>query len=176
MIMSAFDAALVVTEAIEGTQLPAFLAPDNQTKIPAVLQVDALGNDAIGSLPSAYSPDTGGSGSLGALGTISDSLKGTIKVAPQPASAFSVGQANIATTGTAVQLPNHSLTNGIVITADLTNSSPIYVGSSGVTNSGGGSGNGYQLAAGQSVALAISNSDILWVNGVAGSAFYFIGN
>jgi len=79
-------------------------------------------------------------------------------------------QVKIVTTGVAVQLPNYSLINGVILLANSTNSGPIYVGnSSAVTNVGNGNGNGFPLvAAGGNLQLSITNTNLLWINGTAG--------
>jgi len=86
------------------------------------------------------------------------------------------GQLAIATTGTAVQLPNVTLLNGIVVTAATSNSATIYVGGSNVQNQGGGTGNGYPLAPGQSMSLSTANANTIWINGTAGNWVAYNGN
>ncbi|MHC5536676.1 hypothetical protein ACYOEI_00195 [Singulisphaera rosea] len=89
---------------------------------------------------------------------------------------LATGQAIIAVTGTAVQLPSHALINGVIVTAHGTNAASITIGGSSVTNTLTGSGNGVELAAGASVSAAVSNTNQLWVNGTAGDWISFIGS
>lgn len=77
------------------------------------------------------------------------------------------GQIKIANTGTAIQLPNNTLSNGVIITAKSTNSAPISIGVSGVNNTVDGTGNGYILEAGNSVSFAVANLNSIYINGTA---------
>lgn len=86
------------------------------------------------------------------------------------------GQAKIAITSTAVQLGSNTLINGVVLTAKSTNSASIVVGGSGVTNTTDGTGNGYILAAGASMSWAISNTNLLYINGTSGDIVSFAGS
>lgn len=86
-------------------------------------------------------------------------------------------QVKIAATGTAVELASSgALENGITITASSANAATIFVGPSTVNNTGGGTGNGYPLAPGASLSLAVSNANIVWVNGTVGDWVGVIGN
>ena len=87
-----------------------------------------------------------------------------------------VGQAIIAATGTAVQLPSNNLGNGLVITAKSTNAAKIFIGGSSVTTADTGAGNGYPIVPGGSASAAVSNANQIWINGTAGDIVYFIGN
>lgn len=87
-----------------------------------------------------------------------------------------VGQVTIATTATEVQLPSHALTNGVIITAKSSNTNSITIGGSGVTNIIDGTGNGYILEAGSSISFAVTNTDVLYINGTAGDLISFAGS
>ncbi len=87
------------------------------------------------------------------------------------------GQIAIATTGTAVNLasdtivngvPNQTTTNGVLIKAAVTNAASICIGASNVTNTIGGTGNGFCLEAGASIYVWLSNTNVAWINGTAG--------
>ncbi len=80
------------------------------------------------------------------------------------------GQTTIATTGTAVQLPNKTLTGGVIVQALAGNAADIYVGDSSVTTS-----NGFQLQPGQATSVAVGNVDDLYINGTAADGVCFIG-
>lgn len=89
------------------------------------------------------------------------------------------GQAKIATTGTAVQLNggvSQPLNNGIIISGLSTNSATIEVGTSSVTNTHDGTGNGYILSAGFAVSFAVSNTNAIWVNGTSGDVVSWAGS
>lgn len=86
------------------------------------------------------------------------------------------GQAKIASTGVAVQLPSNALTNGIIITAKSANAAPITVGGSGVTNTVDGTGNGYILEAGSSSSWAVNNTSAIYINGTIGDIVSFAGS
>lgn len=89
---------------------------------------------------------------------------------------MSTGQAIIAITGTAVQLPSNALINGVIITAHGSNSGSVTLGNSSVTNTLNGTGNGDELAAGASTSAAVANTNQIWVNGTAGDWVSFIGS
>lgn len=101
--------------------------------------------------------------------------------ATQNPSSVVTGQVKIAVTGTPVRLPAAPLTNGIVVRAKSTNAaqSTSYsatVGSAGVTTTYDGTGNGYPMAPGDVVSLAVADASNLYVNGTAGDVFSFMGN
>jgi|SRR5579863_8907220 len=104
-------------------------------------------------------------------------VSGTVTATP-PAllGTFAAGQTKISVTGTAVQLASNALTTGVILTASLTNVNPSVIGDSGVTNTTNGSGNGYILSPGASVSVAVSNTNVLYVNGTANDVLSFIGN
>lgn len=89
---------------------------------------------------------------------------------------LATGQAIIAVTGTAVQLPSHALINGVILTAHGTNAASLLIGGSGVTNTLTGAGNGQELAPGASTSFAVTNSNQLWINGTAGDWLSFGGS
>ena len=86
------------------------------------------------------------------------------------------GQAKIAVTATAVQLPSNVLTNGVIISAFSTNTAPITIGGSTVTNTANGTGNGTILEAGASISFAITNTNALYINGTANDFVSFAGS
>jgi hypothetical protein len=90
-----------------------------------------------------------------------------------------VGQAKIASTGTAVQLnggTSQPLTNGVIITALSGNAATIEIGGSGVTNTSNGTGNGYILAAGASISFAAADTSDIWINGSSGDIVSWAGS
>lgn len=89
---------------------------------------------------------------------------------------LATGQAIVASTGTAVQLPSHALVNGVIITAHGTNAAAVVIGGPGVANALTGSGNGAELAPGASVSAAVTNTNQLYINGAAGDWVSFIGS
>lgn len=117
-----------------------------------------------------------GSGNL--LTSTSNALDVNLKGNPLVTSPL-VGQSKIASSGTAVNLnggTTQPLTNGIIITAPSGNTAPIAVGGSGVNNTSGGTGNGYQLAAGASISFAIANTNDIWINGTSGDYVSWAGS
>ena len=97
-------------------------------------------------------------------------------VLPLTTTAPITGQATIAVTGTAVQLPSNRLTNGFIIPAKSTNSANITIGGSSVTNTVDGTGNGYILAAGASMSMAQHNTNLVYINGTSGDIVSFLGS
>jgi len=68
------------------------------------------------------------------------------------------GQVTVTTTATA--LPSHTIVRSITITATASNTGKIYVGASDVTTS-----TGYALAAGNSVTIAVQNTNVIYILG-----------
>ena len=93
-------------------------------------------------------------------------------------SAITTGQQKIAVTGTAVQViaASTALVNGVIITANLNNAAVVTVGSSSVTNTADGTGNGKVLQPGESTSVAVSDLNLLYVNGTAGDWISWIGS
>jgi hypothetical protein len=87
-----------------------------------------------------------------------------------------VGQAKIAVTGTAVNLPSKAAVNGVILTAKSTNAAAITVGVSGVTNTVDGTGNGYILEAGSSISFAVTNTNLIFINGTIGDIVSYAGS
>ncbi len=98
-----------------------------------------------------------------------------VRTASATSSAPATGQAVIASTGTAVQLPSNAILNGVLIYAKSTNTSFIILGGSSVTNIVDGTGNGHLLDPGATTSAAVSNTDALYINGTAGDIVSFIG-
>ena len=86
------------------------------------------------------------------------------------------GQAKVAVTATAVQLASNVLTNGVIISAYSTNTAPITIGGSTVTNTADGTGNGTILEAGASISFAVTNTNVLYINGTANDFVSFAGS
>ena len=104
-------------------------------------------------------------------------VSGTVTAVPPSLPAVAgFGQAVMATTGTAVQLASNSLVNGVVVTANGSNVAPIVLGSASVTNVTDGTGNGYVLAPGASIGLAVANTNSIWMNGTASDSVSFVGS
>ena len=87
-----------------------------------------------------------------------------------------VGQSLLSVTGTATVLGSGPLINGVIITANASNASFITLGTSSVTNTTNGSGNGYVLQAGGSISFAVANLSSIWVNGSAGDWVSYAGS
>lgn len=87
------------------------------------------------------------------------------------------GQAAIAVTGTAVQLPDNSgIPNGIIIIANPDNTDPITVGNSDVTEDADGTGNGAVLAPGAMISAVVYNTNVIWINGTSGDWVSFLAS
>lgn len=96
----------------------------------------------------------------------------------QPTSTFFTGQKKIAVTGTSVQLgTNVVLQNGVTVKASKNNTAAMYLGpSSSVANTGTGTGNGFELQPGDSVSMAITNLNSVYVNGAANDFCSYLAN
>lgn len=117
----------------------------------------------------------------GESGAFEGDANGNLKVAVQASSSslpgsIATGQVIVAVTGTAVQFPSNTLTQGVIITAHITNSGSVTLGGAAVTNTLSGSGNGVELAAGAALSAAITNTNVLYLNGTAGDWVSFIGS
>lgn len=109
--------------------------------------------------------------------TLKDMGDGTFaEVVSSPLASSVVGQAKIATTATAVQLASATLVNGLVIKAHPSNTAPILIGGSSVTNVYNGTGNGYPIWPGEAMSFAVPNASALYINGTAGDIAFFGGN
>ena len=120
---------------------------------------------------------------IGALeypgGASGDAVAATI-VANALAASDQTFQVKITTTGTAVRGPNMAATNGVVVTAGVSNTSftslsgavGAVVGPSGVTNAVDGTGSGYALQPGTGVGKGVTNAQDLYFNGIAGDVFF----
>jgi len=87
------------------------------------------------------------------------------------------GQLKITTTGTAVCPPSAALSSGnITVTAADVNVAPLVVGTSSVTNTINGTGNGFVLKPGASVPEVAANASAVCVNGTAGDWFSYLGS
>lgn len=87
-----------------------------------------------------------------------------------PTGAPILGQKKIGVTGTAVQLNSNSvaLPGGMVIVAaHPDNAAKMTVGSSAVTNTVDGTGNGAILAPGEAIAVFVANVNLVYINGTA---------
>ena len=85
-------------------------------------------------------------------------------------SSISSGQATVGTV--AVQLTSIVLKQGVIIKAANSNSGTIYLGTSGVTTSAG-----FELGAGESVTLPITNTNLIYaIANTTGQIISFIGN
>jgi hypothetical protein len=75
-----------------------------------------------------------------------------------------VGQIKIAVTGTAVQFPDHELSEGVV-TVYNHGDNVVVIGGSDVENTADGSGNGFAIPAGELRVFSVSELSALYVNG-----------
>lgn len=95
---------------------------------------------------------------------------------PTP-STIAAGQGRIATASTAVCLPSAALQNGIVVKALGSNGGSLTLGGAGVTPATDGTGNGYVLAPGEAMSLAVANANLVCFNGsTAGDGVSYAGN
>lgn len=85
-----------------------------------------------------------------------------------------VGQVKM--TGSSIQLTAGSLLNGVILTAKSSNSAPIVIGGSGVTNTTDGTGNGYILEAGTSVSFAVTDISNLYAIGTSNDVLSWSGS
>lgn len=121
-------------------------------------------------------------GNTGALPSLAEGTKGapagTVKSVQSVNSTLVTGQAKVAVTATAVQFQSASaaLQNGAVFCALAANGGKITVGGSSVNNTTDGTGNGAVLAAGQCASIAVTDANLLYVDGAAGDGLWYMGN
>ena len=94
----------------------------------------------------------------------------TVTVSSGTISTIYYGQQSIVTTGTAVQLPANTLTDGVVIEALSSNTSSVYLGDASVTTA-----NGLELPPGSAMSLPLSNTNLIYINGASGQTVSFLG-
>lgn len=112
-----------------------------------------------------------------ACGALAFALFSAVPAQAQLITHATTGQVKIAITGTAVNLPNADLLNGIIVKAKSANNAACgLIGPASVTNAVDGTGNGYIICPGEASSFAVPNTKFLWVNGTAGDIFTFEGN
>ncbi len=79
-------------------------------------------------------------------------------------------------TASAVALTSTALYNGLTIKAKTTNTGKVFVGSSGVTATDDGTGNGFALLPGEAISLPVSTSDGVYIIGTLNDIVYVIGS
>lgn len=77
----------------------------------------------------------------------------------------SINDANVAVAGTRVQFSAQPTPRGVLIVAKLTNTNPVYIGGSGVTNASGGQKGITLTQAGMpSIVLPVQNTNQIYIN------------
>jgi hypothetical protein len=64
----------------------------------------------------------------------------------------------------------------VLIRAKSTNAGPVFVGAAGVTTTNDGTGNGFALAAGESVSIAVNTTAGVFIIGTLNDIVYVIGS
>ena len=102
---------------------------------------------------------------------LKDTIVGNVNVITVSPTSIVSGKTTVTTAGTRVQLPTNTAV-GIVIKALTSNTGTIYVGSSLVSAS-----IGFQLLAGDTVSVDISNTNVLWIDSsVSGEGVTWLSN
>lgn len=116
-----------------------------------------------------------GTNIIGKVG-IDQTTPGTTNLVQTPTPASIVtGQYKLTASAVAIS-GSTPLKNGIVVKAKLTNAGNVWIGSSGVTITDDGTGNGYRLAPGEACSFACSNVNLIFAIGTANDVIYFEGN
>lgn len=89
---------------------------------------------------------------------IKDTIAGIVNVAESAPTTVANNKNVVATAGTSVQLPTN-ICKSIVIKGLSSNTGIIFVGNSTVSST-----NGFQLSAGDIVALDINNTNVIWID------------
>lgn len=79
-------------------------------------------------------------------------------------------------TASAVALTTQALKTGVLIRAKSTNAGPVFVGAAGVTTTNDGTGNGFALAAGESVSIPANTTAGIFIIGTLNDIVYVIGS
>ena len=109
---------------------------------------------------------------------VTQPVSGTVSVSA-PTVTAKYGQVKIATTGTAVQLSSGSyvLQNGLIVYGKTGNSALGTVGTSAVTDTVDGTGNGMLVPAGAGISVGAGvNINAIYVNGTIGDIFSYVGS
>jgi hypothetical protein len=85
-----------------------------------------------------------------------------------------VGQYKL--TGSAVQLSNQVLLNGVIFTAKSTNTGSIFLGGASVNTTTDGTGNGYILEPGASISAAVTNVNVFYAIGTVNDVLSWMGS
>lgn len=180
LVAGTFSATLVVQVSVNGSTWVSLPSIINVGTAAAVASITTAGTYQV-SIPasstfrvtaSAYTSGTAVV-SIRASSGVSASSTSSSQSLP---SAILAGQIAIAVTNTAVNLPSNTLTQGVIVKAKTSNSATGFVGTSSVNTADTGSGNGYALMGGEAGSWACSNTNLIWVNGTAGSIFYWTGS
>lgn len=149
-----FPATQAVSGPLTDTQLRASPVPVSNASLPlpsgaSTSTLQTTGNTSLSSI------DTKLSGTLttvtsGSVGTTLDGVH--------------VNQTTSNTSAVQLQAGSIPATNGIIVKALSTNTATVFVGDSGVTTA-----NGYELTAGEPVALTATNINVVYVTGSNGS-------
>ena len=99
-----------------------------------------------------------------------------IKTSPASANPAAIYTDQQAVTASAVALTSQALTNGLVIKAKDTNAGNVFVGGATVNTTDDGSGNGYRLKPGESIAFGVTNANAIYIIGTASDVVYVAGN
>lgn len=135
------------------------------------------GNDSFRVLSSAVTSGTANVRiSISAIPTLPPGSVVTGTVGGPIPGTLVVGQAKVSVTNTAVQLGSNALVNGVIVKAGIANTAKLTVGGSGVTSTTDGTGNGYILNPGEACSFAVSNTNVIYINGTSGDLVSFEGN
>lgn len=183
-----FDDSALVTVVVTpnkplpvlATFAPAALANVNLTEIDGTAAAVGAGASNTGTLRVVTATDsvlasiTAPVGVEGQDGATKASTANPVPVVtPIPASAV-LFQYKV--TAAAVQMAANVLVNGLALKAKNTNAGPVFIGGAGVTATNDGTGNSFALYPGDTLSLAISNSNVLYAIGTANDVLYFAGN
>jgi hypothetical protein len=91
----------------------------------------------------------------------STTVTGTVSTVETPPTTVAHGVQTVSTAGTRVQLTSNAC-KAIVIKASVSNAGTVYVGGSSVS-----AANGFPLAAGDTISLDISNTNVIWIDASA---------
>ena len=155
------------------------LIPVSSTASTVTANMGTTGGLALdGTDITAAAMPAGGTGIRGWLSGIFQALSNVLTVVFKNPASFLSQQGVLTAAGTSQNLANYALTNGIVITAAPSNKGVLYIGASNaVGNATNGTNAGYALAAGQSISLAVTNQNAVWINGTVTNDIYsVIGN
>jgi hypothetical protein len=151
------------------------MADSNYGKYNVLLALKDISSNA-GTLYAHPTVRVNTAGAVAPAGTSGDPVyTSSVSGAASLPSSFGAGQLKL--NGSAQNMATLALVNGVIIKAKSSNAGKVFVGTSNaVTTTDDGTGNGYALAAGEAISIAVNNLNLVYVIGTNNDVVYYTGN